>query len=213
MAVIEGGASAAVADVDPTFKAIHTTLRPMESLAWLSVAAKSGALTGLAANAPIFSFRNIGSNPVVIRRIGVGFICTTAFTAAQIVDYSLIVARSFSASDSAGTAIALTGSTNKHRSSMAMLTSVDCRISAAAALTAGTRTLDTNIMAAAGSWIGAVGAALAPSPSNLFAHDPEDYPLVLTINEGIVIQNLTAMGALGVGTAYVNFELAEVTAY
>lgn len=213
MAILEGGTSAALSDVDTTFKALRTSIRPMESLAWISVAAKSGALTGVAANGPIFAFRNISANPVAIRRVGVGFICTTAFTTAQIVDYSLIVARSFSASDTGGTAIVLTGSTNKHRNSMGTLTSVDARIGTTGAITAGTRTLDTNIMAATGAFIGAIGASLAPSPSNLFAHDPEDYPLVLVQNEGIVIQNLTAMGATGVGTAYISLELAEVTAF
>lgn len=213
MAVIEGGVSAALVEVDTTHKAARVTVRPTEALGWLSIAAKSGALTGVAANGPVFSFRNLSANPVMLRSLGVGFVCTTAFTAAQVVDYSLIVARSFSVSDSVGTAIALTGSTNKHRTSLATLTSVDCRISAAVALTAGTRTLDTNIMSANGAWIGAVGAALAPSRNNLFQHDPEDYPLVLAQNEGFIIQNLTAMGAAGVGTLYVNCELVEVTSY
>lgn len=213
MAIQIQGAAGTVVEADATFKSLRATIRPMESLAWLSVAAKSGALIGIAANGPIFAFRNISANPVIVRRVGVGFICTTAFTTAQIVDYSLIVARSFSASDTGGTAIALTGSTNKHRTSLGVLTSVDARISATGVLTAGTRTLDTNMMAATGAWIGAIGAVLTPSPSNLFAHDPEDYPLLLAQNEGFIIQNLTAMGATGVGTAYVNLELAEATAF
>lgn len=213
MALQIQGASGVVVDADATFKAQRTSIRPMESLAWLSIAAKSGALTGIAANGPIFSFRNLAANPIAIRRVGIGFICTTAFTTAQVVDYSLIVARAFTGADSGGTTIALTGNTNKHRTSLGTLTSAQAFVSTTGVLTAGTRTLDTNIMAATGAFIGAIGAALAPSPSNLFAHDPEDYPLILAQNEGIVIQNLTAMGAAGVGTAYVSFELAEVTAF
>ena len=213
MAILEGGASAALTDVDTTFKALRTSVRPMESLAWLSLAAKTGALTGVAANGPIFSFRNLAANPIIVRRVGVGFICTTAFTAAQIVDFGLIVARAFTTADSGGTTVAITGSTNKHRTSLATLTSAQAFVSTTGVLTAGTRTLDTNIMAVNGAWIGAIGAALAPSANNLFSHDPEDYPLVLAQNEGFIIQNLTAMGAAGVGTAYVNLELAEATAF
>lgn len=59
----------------------------------------------------------------------------------------------------------------------------------------------------------APGALLAPAQNNLLSHDAGDYPLVLAQNEGFNIMNLVAMGAAGVGTLYVNMELAEVTAY
>ena len=201
-------------EVDPTFKAARLTLRPMECLSWLAVGVRSGALTGVAANAALFSFRNLAANPVIIRRIGVGFVCTTGFTAAQELAFGLMAARGFTVSDSAGTQIVLTGNNCKARTSLGQPTSVDCRISAAAALTAGTKTLDGNHLGTVGGFAATTpGLVLAPTQNNLLSHDAGDYPLVLAQNEGINIMNLVAMGAAGVGTLYVNLELAEATVY
>lgn len=214
MALIEGPSSAQM-EVDAGFKAARTSIRPPESLGWLSVGAVSGALTGLAANAPVFSFRNLSGNPIMVRRVGIGFVATTGFTTAQLIAFGLMVARAFSASDSGGTAITLTGSNCKHRTSMGTLSSVDCRIAAAAALTAGTRTLDANFLSMLGDYAPTTaGRIIAAAPNNLFGHDPEDYPLILAQNEGFIIANgATAFGAAGVGSLFVNVELAEATSF
>lgn len=210
---ILGADGATTAAVDAGFNAQRSSIRPMPSLAWISVGAASGSITGIAAGGAIFSFRNASANLIAIRRIGVGFITTTAFTAAQRIEMALQVARAFTVSDSGGTTIALTGSNGKHRSSMGVLTSVDARISTTAALTAGTKTLDTNYLAIIGAWSGAAGAGINPAVNNLFGHDPEDYPLILAQNEGFNIINAVAMGAAGVGNAYVNIEAAEVSSF
>ena len=215
MAGIESPSSGSGLEIDATMKAARTTLRPMEALAWMLIGARSGALTGAAANGAVFSFRNLAANPIIVRRVGVGFVCTTGFTAAQELAFGLIAARGFTASDTVGTAIALTGSNAKARTSLGTLTSVDCRISAAVTLTAGTKTLDANHLGVAGGFAGAAiaGVVLAPAGNNLLQHDPGSYPLVLAQNEGFNILNLVAMGAAGVGTLYVNLELAEAAAY
>jgi hypothetical protein len=215
MAVQLIGNGGTIAEVDATMRSQRTSLRPMESLAWLDVAAVSGALTAAGANTAVYSFRNLSANPVIIRRVGIGFIATTGFTAAQQLNWGLKVARAFTVSDSGGTAIALTGNNCKARTSLGTLTSVDCRIAATAALTAGTKTLDTNDLGITGAYAAATtaGNLLAPSPNNLLSHDTGDYPLVLAQNEGFNVMNLTAMGAAGVGTLYVSMECAEVTAY
>lgn len=213
MAIIQNGAGTVTSEVDATMKALRATIRPQEVSAWLSIGARSGALTGAAANTALFSFRNISANLIIVRRVGIGFVTTTAFTAAQEVAFGLLVARAFTASDTGGTPVAFTGSNAKHRTSLGALTSADCRISAAAALTAGTKTLDANTLGVAGLWSGAAGAALNPAPDNLLSHNTGDYPLVLAQNEGFNIMNLVALGAGGVGTLYVNAELAEAQSY
>lgn len=209
---ILGADGSSVQAVDSTFAATRVSLRPLQALAYDSVGAQSGLLTTVAANGAVFSFRNLSANPVIVRRVGIKFLCTTAFTTAQRVDYGLMVARAFTASDTGGTAIALTGNNTKMRTSLATLTSVDCRISTTGVLTAGTKTLDTNHLSQDGGWIGAVGASFGGS-DNLLSQASGDYPLVLTQNEGFNIMNLTLMGAAGVGIAYVNIELAEATTY
>lgn len=210
---LSDGTLAGDAKIDAYFQALRTTLRPMQVLGWYSVGAQSGLLTLVAAAGAIFSLRNSGSNLLIVRRVGVGFIATTAFTTAQRVDYGLIVARAFTASDSGGTAIAVTGNNGKHRTNHAAPTSIDCRIATTLALTAGTKTLDANHLSQTGAWVGAAGAGLAPSLNNLHAHDASDFPLVLAANEGLNIQNITGMGTGGIGIAYVNFECAEAVAY
>lgn len=213
MAAIQGTTS--TLEVDNTFKAGRVSLRPMEGLAWNSAGARSGNLTGAAANTAVFSFRNISSNPVLLRRLGIGFIATTGFTAAQELSFGLMVARAFTASDTGGTAIALTGSNTKHRTSLGALTSVDCRIATTGALTAGTKTLDTNHFANIGTYAAATtaGNILVPATDNLFRAEAGTYPIVLAQNEGFNIMNLVAMGAAGVGVLLVNFEIAEATSY
>lgn len=211
---IAGFTPANIMETDATFKAARATLRPPEAVGWYSVGLKSGALTGLAAGAPLFTLRNLASNLLMVRRIGVGFLTTTAFLAPQIVDFGLTGARAFTASDSGGNAVTLTGTNNsKHRTSLAAPTNFDMRIAGAAALTAGTRTLDAAPMASVAAFSGALGAGLAPAPGNLLQHDASDYPLILALNEGLVITALTAFGATGVGTAYVNIEFAEAVAF
>jgi hypothetical protein len=208
-----GGDGVSVAAVDPQHSAQRVSLRPPQALGFFSIGAQSGALTAVGANGPVFALRNASSNLIMIKRVGVGFILTTAFTTPQIVDFGLAVARSWTAADAGGTAIAVTGNNGKHRTSLASPVSLDARIAAAAALTAGTRTLDANTLGQIGAWAGAIGAGVTPSPDNLFSHNTGDHPLILAQNEGIIIQAMTAMGATGIGRLYVNIEFGEVGSY
>jgi hypothetical protein len=214
MAIIESTGGTAMA-VDPGFGAARMTVRPPETTSWVSIGAQTGAMTAVSVGTTglIFAFRNLATNPVMIRRIGLGFVTTTAFTTAQMMAFGLSFARSWTVSDSGGTAIGLTGNNGKHRSSMGILTSVDARIATTTALTNGTKVLDGNTLAQIGGWSGGQGTMIAPALGNLFGHDSEDYPLVLAQNEGFNIQNLITMGAGGAGVAFVNIELAEAVAF
>jgi hypothetical protein len=187
----------------------------MEGLAWVSIGARSGAVTGVAANGAVFSFRNIGANPILVRRVSVGFVCTTGFTAAQELAWGVTVARAFTASDAAGTPVALIGSNGKLRTSLATLTSVDCRISAATALTAGTKVFDTNPLAVLATYAAAAtaGNLLLNVLGNLLSFGADGHPLVLQQNEGFNIQNLVAMGAGGAGVLSVGLEVVETSSF
>ena len=214
MAIIQSGSAAGTALlVDLSFAAARVTVRPSESLGWLSFSAQTGNLTGITATANVFSFRNLSANPILVRRLGVGFITTTAFTTAQTMSFALNFARAFTVSDSGGTALTLTGSNAKHRTSMATLTSVDARIATTVGLTAGTKTTDATDLATVAGWSAGQGVTITPALANLFSHDTGDYPLVIAQNEGFNIFNRTAMGAAGVGVAYLNVELAEASAF
>lgn len=145
---------------------------------------------GLAANAPVYSFRYGGTGYAVIKRItmsagnqGTGF-------AAGVANFSMFAARAFTASDTGGSAATLTGNNGKLKTVFATTAVSDIRISSTATLTAGTRTLDTDPLAAimvgvpvtANATVLPVGSVLT-EPKNA-----GDYPLVLATNEGFVIQ-------------------------
>jgi len=171
----------------------------------------SGALTGAGAASTVFSFRwgSVLMN-CLITRFNWWWFTSTAFTTAQIVDNALYVARGFSGSDSGGTD--LTPATNDNKKKTASQTSLvtSIRISSTAALTAGTRTLDGKSMAAAGQYSNAVGVQLSPGAAYFNFDLNEEGPIFLAQNEGIVLQNLTAMGAAGVIKLYVDMAWLEI---
>lgn len=205
---VSGGAT-----VDSSFKALRVAPLPITPAAAYRAGVRSGSATAVAANGAVFSLRNTANVPIVIKRVGVGFITTTAFTAAQEVAFGLYVARSWSTADSGGTAVTLTGNTNKKRTTLNNPTGLEVRIASTAALTAGTRTLDTYALSTVGAWSGAAGAGVGPAIDNLWDMTSEDYPIVIGQNEGIVINNLVLMGAAGVGVISVNVGFDEYVTY
>jgi hypothetical protein len=88
----------------------------------------------------------------------------------------------------------------------------DMRIASTAALTAGTRTLDTNAFAVTNGWAGSTLLTTGVVPLQqveLYQNGGNEYPIILANNEGIVITNAVAMGATGVMTVAVNIEWTE----
>lgn len=216
MAVIEDPASGNTLSVDPSKLAARVNLRPIELTGQFGIGAQSGALAGVAAGAPLFSLRNGGGNGevFVVRRVGLGFITTAAFTTAQVVDFGLYAARGCTASDSGGTQVSFAGSNQKLRTSLVAPNGCDARISAAVALTAGTRTLDPVPLGQVGFFSNAAGAALTqPWTANLWDQYAGDHQIVLAPNEGLVVVAMTAFGAAGVGRLYLNVEFAVAGSY
>jgi hypothetical protein len=213
MALIQSGVDSTLLTVDPTFKAARVVIKPDELTGAFQLAVPTGAITTIAANAPLFSFRWApGTGALcVVKRISVGFVCTTAFGTAQSMGFGAYVARSFSGSDSGQTAVVLTGNNNKYRTSLATSQVTDARVSGTAAITVGTRTLDANALGLTYFWVPGAGTSL--TQTDLISYDANDYPIVLANNEGIVINNLVLMGATGVGNAVINIEWFEANAY
>lgn len=205
------------AKADPSFDALRMTPRPKEAVQWSNIMLQTGALTGVAASnstGTVFSLRQIDSGSVLmIQRIGVQWVTTTGYTAAQYQDFGFAVARSFSASDSGGTAWSGASDNNSLRTSFAGFTNIDMRIATTSALTAGTRTVGSNFMGLVGCY-NAAGTAGGNIPMNwIFDQVPGEYPLILAQNEGIVMWPGVAMGAAGVGTLTVVIEMAQATAF
>lgn len=146
-----------------------------------------------------------------IKYVGARFTLTTAFGTAQVVGCDLILARSYTASATGGTAIDV-GSTVADTNNLSVdfntsLFTVDtCRVATTDAFTAGTQTLDANPIGLLTDWAGAIGDQVPRSTSGaagrfgtLFSARDTGAPIKLAADEGIVCRNQILMGATGVG--------------
>lgn len=224
MAVIEGGTSAALAEVGAAAaKGFHTISKPTDAgaLGHYHVSVVTGTLAAaLAANAQLYQFKwTDATRLVVITSIEVKFETLTRFTAGTITDFGLdaLIARPFAAGGG-GTTLTLTGNNNKMRTSFgSSLATIN--VSTTAALTAATG-MDLQPFAQS---FGA-GAQLVPSATLPvepippgFVFNPDlghgEHPLVLVQNEGIVIRNRTVWPAGGTGVYMFSMKWTEVTAF
>jgi hypothetical protein len=185
------GGGGVVAEVEANTRALRTALRPLDvgTLGSYRKAMVSGTMAaGLAANSPIFSFRTGVANLYLVRRVMISAGDLAAFTAG-FVTFNMFVARGFSASDTGGTAGNLTGNNGKMRSAHATTGIQDFRIASTAALAAGTRAKDADPMATNVLSIAVTaGNPLLLPPNELFRSAPGEQPLILTANEGFVIE-------------------------
>jgi hypothetical protein len=153
------------------------------------MALTSGTMAaGLAAGSPILSFRYGGSGLALIRKIRLSVGDTSTAFAAGVFAFSTFVARSFSASDSGGNAATLTGNNGKMRTLFASTAISDFRVSSTAALTAGTRTLDTTALGTLNSSVPATAGSPPLAPAYLLQPDIGEQPLQLATNEGFEVE-------------------------
>lgn len=175
----------------------------------------SGVIATPAAAGLLFSLRNpTGSGRlIVLRFLRVNYYAITNPTAQQEVYVDMCVARAWTVADSGGTAVALTGNQGKKRTSHA--TSIaEARIASTAALTSGTKTLDTNPVAAAGG-VALAAAATVPNFKTSLAIDMTngaEWPFVFVAGEGMTIRNGILGGAGGTFRCAVDAAWDEVDA-
>lgn len=233
MAVLEGGTSAALADVGAAAASplhVNTKPTPYGALGHYSVAVSTGTIAaGMGANGEIFHARWTDATKLaVIYEVQMLLFrnITTAF-AAGVYNFSLDIKRAWTVDGSGGTALTLTGDNNQLRTSMGASLFGAVRIATTAALTAGTSTVDAQSIGATYGSVGTtptVGAVYIPGPGitgtggqggpgvYLFSRDPgSEHPIVLAQNEGIAIRG--NVPATGTWVAAVSMKWAEVTAY
>ena len=183
------------------------------------ISATSGLLTLVAAQTStaghVAAFRNGSATlKAVINRIQCKWWTTTGFTAAQEVGMGLIMARSYTAAHTGGTAATLTTNNGKKNvDHLTIPTDFDFRIGDTGALTAGTHTLDAQNFAEAGSQELADGASVVKKAFELNYEPAAGRQLVLGQNEGIILRNRILGGAAGVwrNAMLVEFELVDAT--
>jgi hypothetical protein len=201
------------------FRAQRTTPRPIDygTLGHYRIAQTVALVATQAVNGTLFSFRwGDATRFCIIGKLKISVMQTAAATATIMPSFQIFLARSFSVSDSAGTALVLTGNNAKKRTSMGSSLVTDARFSAVAAgLTAGTRTLDSNpiIELATQQVITTPNATLYAAELDIGAGDG-NHPIVLAQNEGFIVRGPTIVfGAAGTANLLVEVSWAEVAAY
>lgn len=230
MALQIQGNGGTIGEIDATYRAQRVSNRPLDhlTLGHYRIGQSTGLLTGtgVTAGGTLFSARwTDATRLAVLTRLSARFTVTTIFSAPQEIGVDAIIARSWSAADSAGTALTLGGNNQKMRTSMGstlFTTAAEMRIGAATIVTAGTRTLDANpIIGGSGvthdlNVAGGTNQLIAtPSIGFDFFAEPADgeHPIVLAQNEGIVIRNTVVFPAAGVARLWIQMVWTEVAAY
>lgn len=175
------------------------------------VGAKSGDMTGLLADDAVYQLRNIGTEPAVISKIVLSFATKTAFTAAQQLAFTVHRAVSSTTIRTGGLNI-FAVDPRKRRGEFTAFSSSDMQgaISNAGALvfTAGAGTINSNagifdMLSCSADVAGATGFVSGRSewrPGNRV-------PLTLGPDESLIVNNVFAWGAGGVGNLFVGVDL------
>lgn len=195
--MINGVANAALA-VEPKYNAARVTLYPNEG-DWFDIALETGNLTAVAAGGVLFMMRNLTTKTLRLSRLIVRMWVFTAFTAAQELGIQIFRASGVGTSDTGGTnitAIPRLGLPAQNASIFAVSTNGLMNISTTGALTAGTRTLDTNPIYVKSGFLNTVGALIIDEAID-FNENGTDCPGLFAQNEGIEIVNKVLMGAAG----------------
>lgn len=184
------------------------------------IAAVTGNIAAtLAANSTLFSARwGHALHFCLLDFIEVSSFVTAAITAGVLFDWQLDIARGFTASDAAGTALDLSGDNQQLRTLYGPSLFTDMRIAAAATLTPGVRTPDARPV---GRLQGFTGTAIntqffGQNAGNKVLYqreDTEEEPVLLGQNEGLLIRNPLAGPATGTFNLLVRIGWREVLAY
>jgi hypothetical protein len=208
MAIITDGATATkLLAVDQTHKALRTSQRPPEIAGSyrLLLAGTTPSLPAAAATLAALRWGD-ATKLCLVRALSVRLLVTVA-SGGGIPELAVSVARAFTASDTGGTAMVMTGHAAKKRSSYPQTqfgVNGDVRVGNGAVLTAGTRTLDPAPLLAV-----LAPAAVGASEYAETLTFPDD-PLVLAQNEGLVVQNVTALVTTGTYRFQVAVEWQEI---
>lgn len=218
-ATIEGGVSGSIQEVGiGAALGAHVIVKPLPGNHYRVARRLTPAGTTLAGK--LFTFRNPTASGflAVIKRVKLVVIQVAAPTAAIQDDFTLKVARGYTIADTTnGTDIAAAANMQEMRSSMG--TSI-CQIreaSAAAGISGGTSTLDTNSISTGGVWVAAALGSYLAAPQTIFDYYPNvadgEHPLVLAEQEGFQIANSNNFGAVSGIVLHVEFYWGEVTLY
>lgn len=201
-----------------TFRALKITPRPIDcgTLGFYRLATTVSLVASQTANGTLFSFRwGDATRLCVVQFVRLEVLQTSAAVATIMPRYQVFIARSFTASDSVGTAITLTDNSMKKRTSMGTTLVTDIRKSAASAgLTVGTRTLDSEPILEIASNLTTTTPNETLYSREIDLTNSGDHPIVFVQNEGLIVRGPTVVfDATVTASLLVEMAWAEVASY
>jgi hypothetical protein len=218
MAIQLQGNSGTIAEVEAGTRSLRVTTRPIDygALGSYRFATTIALVVTQAANGTLLSWRwGDATRLSVLFYLAMQALQTAPATATIWPRFQAFVARGFTASDSIGTAVALTGNSMKKRTSMGTTLVTDIRkASVAAGLTVGSRTLDGEAFLEMGTQQTITSANQQVYQKALDLTSSGDMPYVFAQNEGFIIRGpTTVFGAAGTMDLPVEAAWAELTSY
>lgn len=227
MAIQFQGFSGVLAEIEATWRALRTRAAPLDHTTFGHYRASLiiPLLATQAANGTLMAFRwSDATRLCALTKLRLQLQQTAVATATIMPAFQAVVARSWSVADSAGIAATIDAKLGKVRTSHAtsLLGANDLRFSSAAAgLTAGTRTLDATsiIDLTAPQWITPSSATLAAGWPTYekgidFRMGDGEHPIIFAQNEGFVVKGPTIVfGAAGTANLIVDWSWAELAAF
>jgi hypothetical protein len=224
MAIQIQGNGGTIAEVDgTTFRALRVAIRPADygSLGSYALSAVTGTIAAaLAANSELVQWRWTDATRLgVVRRIRVSAGMNVAATAAALLSLEAVIARSFTANGTGGTALTITGNNAKLRTSMGTTLLGEMRVATTAALGIGTKTLDTQgigitaYSALTGAITTQVSGRLVPLEDLFDCDNGDGHPVVCAQNEGFIIKSGIINPAAMTWNLGVTTRWAELAAY
>jgi len=219
MAIQIQGNGGTVAEVDgTTFRAVRVVQKPMDHGAFgqYQLSTTIPLVVTQAANGTLFSFRWADATRLcAVQTIRLECQQTAPATATIAPVFEVFAARSFTASDSVGTALTLTGNSFKKRTSMGTTLVTDIRKSAVAAgLTVGTRTLDGEPILQLGTVQTITNVNTTTYTKTSDFTDGIDHPMILATNEGFIVRGPTVVfGAAGTANLIIEMQWVELSTY
>lgn len=221
MAVIEGGVSGALAGVGAeSGSPQHVVTKPdsVGALGHYTTTHRTAMINGQAANSRIFSLQNAhATNLIVIHEVRIVIQQTAAMTAAIETSLDVYKLTGFSVVDTTNT---VTPVATKMRTSFGTAGAVLRGLTiagAAAGMTGGTSTKDTAPILQQPTWLLLAVPTGGPTVRNDYTWSPEvssgQSPLILVQNEGLLIENRTALGAAAGASVHLRCVWSELTAY
>lgn len=221
MAVLEGGVSAALADVGVAAAIpLHVTQKPIPygALGHYRVTARLQIIALQAANSRLFTLRNTGTNLIIPTRLNMRWLQTAAHTAAIEDSIDVFKCTAFTVSDTVSTA---TPVASRKRTTMgAAPGNVEIRqvtaTGVAAGMTGGTLTKDGGPYTQFPKWL--LLAVPTGADEKVDLQTVEDdvsttCPFIFAQNEGLEIENRVLLGAAAGSSLYIELAYAEVALF